>query len=101
MLWKLAFDYWNKLAGGFGDNEARSVFGKNEYSAKESETVLNNQRARELRTFDYDGQQLLMEKHLKFGVKDSAFETMRIHFEWDNENKKIVIGHCGPHLDFK
>jgi len=39
-----------------------------------------------------------MMKHLKIGVKDSPVETIRVHFEWFPEQKKIVIGHCGPHL---
>ena len=101
LLWKLVTLYWGILNDGLGDNEARSVFGRNEYSAKESETVLNNQTARELRTFNCGDERVLMEKHLKFGKKDSIAETIRIHFEWDANNKKITIGHAGPHLDFK
>ncbi|WP_279611117.1 hypothetical protein [Burkholderia gladioli] len=41
-----------------------------------------------------------MEKHLKHGVKDSAAETLRVHFEWIASEQKIIIGHCGKHLDF-
>ena len=43
---------------------------------------------------------MVMEKHLKHGVKDSVAETLRIHFEWVADQKKLVIGHCGKHLDF-
>jgi hypothetical protein len=42
-----------------------------------------------------------MMKHLKIGVKDSVAETLRIHFEWDDGDRKIIIGHCGSHLDHK
>lgn len=42
-----------------------------------------------------------MWKHLKIGVKDSITETWRCHFEFDADEKKVVIGHCGRHLDFK
>ncbi|MFV8646948.1 hypothetical protein ACNREK_22150, partial [Ralstonia pseudosolanacearum] len=52
------------------------------------------------RTFNYCGKDFLMEKHLKHGVKDSPAETLRVHFEWFSNEKKIVVGHCGPHLDF-
>lgn len=98
LLWKLATEYWNMLASGRGDIDARAVFGE-AYSAKESERVENNQRARRLRTFIYNGKQIKMMKHLKIGVKDSAAATLRIHFEWDAKNRVIVIGHCGAHLD--
>lgn len=100
LLWKLATEYWLALVNGKSDAEARSVFG-NSYSAKESESVENNKRARQLRTFQYKGQEIKMMKHLKIGNKRSLSETIRIHFEWNSSNKKIIIGHCGPHLDHK
>ena len=90
--------YWEAMAEGRGDIEARRVFG-NAYAARESETVENNKRARTLRTFLYEGRAIEMWKHLKIGVKPSVAETLRVHFEWDDARKKIVIGHCGPHLD--
>jgi hypothetical protein len=97
LLWKMVTDYWDALANGTGDAEARNVFG-NAYSARESETVETNKRARKLRTFNYKGRNLEMMRHLKIGVKDSVAETLRVHFEWDASARKIVIGHCGPHL---
>jgi regulator of replication initiation timing len=100
LLLKLATDYWNELASGRGDAEARATFG-NAYSAKESETVETNKQARKLRTFRYKDQDVEMMKHLKIGIKDSIAETLRIHFEWDPDERKIVIGHCGHHLDHK
>jgi hypothetical protein len=94
----LATSYWEAMAQGRGDIEARKVFG-NAYAARESETVEKNKRARTLRTFLYEGRVIEMWKHLKIGVKPSVAETLRVHFEWDDARKKIVIGHCGPHLD--
>ena len=41
LLKRLVTDYRSKLMSG-GDNHARRVFGKNEYAAKESETVMTN-----------------------------------------------------------
>ena len=41
-----------------------------------------------------------MLKHLKIGIKDSLSETLRVHFEWLADEKRIVIGHCGGHLPF-
>ncbi len=34
------------------------------------------------------------------GRKDSSFTTIRVHFHWDAATKRVVVGHCGPHLDF-
>jgi len=98
LLNKLAREYWEALAGGKGDQQAKAVFGKNGFAAGEAETLTNEGRRR--RTFTYLGRPLCMEKHLKYGVKDSSAETLRIHFEWVAEEKRIVIGHCGKHLDF-
>jgi len=99
LLWRLATTYWESIAGGKGDAEARQIFGA-AFAASESEPVERNRKARSLRTFDYCGRVIEMMTHLKIGIKDSAAETLRIHFEWIAEEKKIVIGHCGPHLDF-
>jgi hypothetical protein len=101
LLWKLSTAYWNILADGKSDSEAKDVFGKNEYASNEGEVAGSNKRARLARTFEYKGENIEMMKHLKYGIKDSASETIRIHFEWDSKDKKIVIGHCGPHLPHK
>lgn len=98
MLKALADDYWSDLVAGKGDQQARSRFGKNGFAAKEAETLSAEGRKR--RTFRYQEQDVVMEKHLKHGVKDSFAETLRIHFEWLPKDKIIVIGHCGKHLNF-
>lgn len=60
-----------------------------------------NRRARALRTFRVDGHDVEMFQHLKIGVKDSVYETWRTYFTWDAERRRILIGHCGPHLDLR
>jgi hypothetical protein len=80
------------------DQQARAIFGKNGFAAKEAETISAQGRRR--RTFGYGDRDIFMEKHLKYGVKDSAAETLRIHFEWLPDKKQILIGHCGKHLNF-
>ena len=77
---------------------AKAVFGHNAYAQNESQALSNDGRRR--RTFTYRGRDFLMEKHLKIGVKDSAAETLRIHFEWLADEKRLVVGYCGKHLDF-
>lgn len=97
LLMKLIFDYRNDLLGGTPDIEARKHFGS-DYSAKESETTSKNKEARSMREFVYNNETILMEKHLRIGVKDTPIETIRVHFYWDAAKEKIVIGYCGPHL---
>lgn len=98
LLQKLATEYWQQLADGKSDQHAKAVFGQNSYAANEASALSNDGKHR--RTFNYRGRDFLMEKHLKYGVKDSLAETLRVHFEWLAHEKKIIVGHCGKHLDF-
>lgn len=99
LLHLLSTDYWSSLSSGEPDQEARKVFGT-AYAPKESEGVSTNKEARRRRTFKYDGHDHVMERHLKIGFKPSAAETIRVHFEWFADRNRIVIGHCGPHINF-
>ena len=96
LLRRLAGDYWQILMDGGSDQQAKEVFGQNIYTAKEGRLSASG---RSLRTFSYRGKAMFMEKHLRYGVKDSAATTLRIHFEWIADEGKIVIGHCGKHLN--
>lgn len=96
LLWRLATKYWAEIQTG-GDSEARKIFGK-AYASNEKSTL--SKAGRERRTFVYKGQRILMDKHLKIGTADNSSDTLRIHFEWIAEQKRILIGHCGKHLDF-
>jgi hypothetical protein len=97
MMVRLVTTYRDDLIDG-GDNKARAVFGKSEYAAKESETVMANKAMRRQRTFAYDGEDIEMFRHLKIGVDDDVTRTIRVHFHWDAAGQKIVIGCCGEHL---
>ena len=59
---------------------------------------MKNPDMRRRRTFDYDGTQVEMFQHLKIGVDDDQTRTIRVHFHWDGDRQKMVIGHCGEHL---
>lgn len=98
LLQKLAIEYWQQLVDGNSDQIAKAVFGQSAYAANEASSLSNEGKRR--RTFTYLGREFLMERHLKHGVKDSPAETLRVHFEWLASEKKIVVGHCGKHLDF-
>ena len=96
LLLKLVCDYRETLVAGKGNNEAGRIFGRNDFTAKEAESLSRTGRA--ARTFSYNGGDIFMEQHLKIGVKDSAAHCLRLHFHWDAKAGKIVIGHCGKHL---
>lgn len=100
LLLRLGTDYWAAVQVG-GDSEGKGCFSGATFASRESESVEGRKGARDRRTFRYKGADLVMWKHLKIGVKDSVSETWRCHFEFDAEEKKVVIGHCGKHLDFK
>ncbi|MBF3053039.1 hypothetical protein HKW90_01280 [Pseudomonas aeruginosa] len=95
LLISLATTYWETLAGGGGDQHAKECFGTQAYAANERGL---SSRGRSERSFMYRGRMVQMDKHLKIGWTDSLVTTLRIHFEWVAEEKRIVIGHCGRHL---
>ncbi|WP_394849792.1 hypothetical protein LZC95_20340 [Pendulispora brunnea] len=93
----LATDYWSALAGGHGDTVAFRVFSPNTFSPNESETTRTNARAIRERTFTYGDRTLVMWRHLKIGSAETTAETIRVHFDWVPDEKRIVIGWCGEH----
>ena len=97
LLARLVTTYRDALLDG-GDTKAREAFGRNEYAAKESEVAMKNKAIRRQRTFDYAGTQVEMFRHLKIGVDDDRTRTIRVHFHWDGDRRRIVIGYCGEHL---
>lgn len=97
LLKKLVTTYRSKLLNG-GDSQARAVFGQNEFAARESETVMGNKDMKRRRTFAYNGEDVEMFRHLKIGVDDDVTKTIRVHFHWDSDSQKVVIGYCGKHL---
>ena len=96
-LIRLVTVYKGELVRG-GDAWAKHVFGPSEFAATESETITSNKTMVRARTFEYNGQQVPMFRHLKIGVADDQSKTIRVHFHWDSDREKIVIGYCGPHL---
>ena len=65
------------------------------YRPTVSETVILN--LGEYYKFDYNGQSQLFDEHLTLG-SGYPDECMSIHFIWDNEKSKIIIGYFGKHL---
>lgn len=49
------------------------------------------------RKIEYEGKELTIEPHVKYGNKKP--KLLRVYFCPDNECKKIIVGHCGDHLE--
>jgi len=96
LLGTFATDYYQALAAGKSDREAAVCLG-DAVAATESHTTKTHPRAIKERTFAYRGQPVLMLSHLRIGSKDSASETLRVHFDWRADEAKLVIGWCGEH----
>ena len=47
-------------------------------------------------TMNIDGRKLLMDQHIKYGIKSQVL--IRVYFTWDDEAKKIAIGYMPGHL---
>jgi len=45
----------------------------------------------------YKGRKADFSKHLKIGTSFDPQRTFRIHFEWDVEDKRVVVHHAGRH----
>ena len=71
-----------------GDAQARLLFG-NRYAAQESDSVMKSAKRMRDRTFSG----ITMTQHLKIG-----FST-RLYFTVDTQNRKVLIGYCGEHLN--
>jgi hypothetical protein len=97
LLRLLATSYYDALTSGQGDTVAKNIFGKEAFAATESEGTRANKRATDERTFAYGKRKLTMWSHLKIGAAETTAETIRVHFEWVPDDKKIVIGWCGEH----
>ena len=95
LLWRLATDYRTALLTGSGDAEARKVFSYNEFASNDGEA---EDRSKTQLRFEYNGQIRQFSKHLKLGFKKSNAETIRIYFDYDALEQKIIVAYCGPHL---
>jgi hypothetical protein len=99
LLWLFSTDYWEALCQGHqGDAEARKMFGSH-YAAHEAEGTSSSKRMKRERTFRYQGEDVVMESHLKVGTNSpSPVEAIRVHFIWDPQRSLLVIGYAGKHL---
>ena len=63
----------------------------------ESDGTMSSKKARAERTVRYKGRSITAVKHIK-GRSSSQSNAFRVYFEVDQDERKIVITHCGKHL---
>jgi hypothetical protein len=78
------------------DKEFRSRTGF-ELAWTETKSTKRDNKLMALRRIRYGGQDLDITPHVTWG--DRAPKLLRVHFHVDRQNGKLVIGHCGDHLD--
>ena len=92
ILWPLAFKHEGVDIASEFENSSKYGYARGEGRITSRNPNLANQRV-----FNYDGRKLDMWQHIKYSNKPG--EQLRIHFNIDQETKKIVIGWIGEHMD--
>lgn len=98
----LAMNLWPKYfeedeIDGSAEAEFRNETGY-ELAFHESAQTNKDQRLQRIRTISYDGRTVDIAPHVK-GKSGNRNAPLRIHFAVDRPTRKIVIGHCGEHLE--
>ena len=91
MMIRLGTHYLNDMRAGKGMGTAKKHFNNNEFASDECDKVPNSKRT-------FEG--FLMREHLRIGNNKSSETGWRCHFCYDHKSQKIIIGHCGKHLNF-
>lgn len=102
--WKILFHigttlYDIKYSGEpVGDIEKRfKELSGYEYAKTEGQNTKNDSRLRQSRKFKHDGRDYELWSHIKHGIEEP--KLIRVYFDYDDQNKKIIVGHVGAHLD--
>ena len=70
------------------------------YARGEGPQTRKNARLMALREDVYQGRKIFIEQHIGSSTGDpNSKNFIRVYFDWDEPSKKIVIGHCGGHLE--
>ena len=51
------------------------------------------------RRFRHKKRNIEIQAHIKIGTQHDQSKTLRLYFCFDKKTKKLIIGHCGKHLD--
>lgn len=98
LLWSLAEDLHPMLLNGstpFSDTEYKNRSGFNLAMSEGSQTQRDS-KLMKLRQRTYRGKDIDITPHVGWGTGN---DCLRVHFAIDRESQKLIIGHCGNHLD--
>ena len=70
-----------------------------EYSKTEGPKTKKDRKLSRLRKITHDGKDYEIWPHIGKGNDTSGKKCVRIHFAYDNEKRKILIGYVGSHMD--
>lgn len=91
---RLAFD--DQIGEGALPERFRDLTGF-ELSLTEGKATKNDAKFLSIRKVKFDGQEWDIKPHVKLGTKGP--KLLRVHFALDHDKRRIIVGHCGDHLD--
>lgn len=97
----MACDLWSLLFEESGGGDITRLFRDKtgyELTLSESSTTKNDANLVKIRRRQYGGKTIDISAHVK-GKSGGRDRLLRVHYCPDYENKLIVIGHCGEHLE--
>lgn len=107
LIWRCIFDivtylyplYFDESNDGINICEVfncKSVF---ELALTEGKQTNKDTKLLRCRKDVYENKDIELIKHVKLGSKNKSKNFIRVYFDIDKDNKVIIIGHCGEHLD--
>ena len=104
-LWKILYIAANQLVDAFADSaenvteeevQARTGY---RMSFREGAMTRDNPDLMKLREDVYEGKTISVEPHLKLRSTKGELTNQRLHFWYDQDRKRIVVGYIGEHLE--
>lgn len=104
-LWEILYlmandltDMFRSVQGNLTEEDVMKVMGC-EISFQEGSMTRKDSTMMRLRNDEYEGKAISVEPHLKLKSVKGEPGHQRLHFCYDPELKKIIIGYVGDHLD--
>lgn len=94
-LVRICNEYYHQIKEGAPDAIAKNCLGT-AFSAGESETTMQNAKARSLREFPFHGKKISVLKHITIGNRNDKRQTVQVFFDVFDGN--LHIGYIGEHL---
>lgn len=92
-----ALAFAQNVSAGTLPTKFREASGGLELSMTEGKTTKADAKLVDARAIVLDGRSWDGVAHIKFGSK--APRLLRIHFALDRDSQRVIVGHCGDHLD--